>query len=141
MRISDWSSDVCSSACFLAERYGDKPNIVWLNGGDTLGNENTETWQVLGRTIKAADPRRLMTFHPFGRTDSSWTFHREAWLDFNMFQSGHRTYDQEDPGARSEDNWRFVTEDLALSPSKPTIDGEPPSENLPHGLHDVTQPR
>src|SRR3546814_4749129 len=74
----------------LAERYGDKPNIVWLNGGDTLGNENTETWQVLGRTIKAADPRHLMTIHPFGRTDSSWTFHREAWLDFNMFQSGHR---------------------------------------------------
>src|SRR3546814_8543531 len=115
MRISDWSSDVCSS---------DLPNICVLNGGDTLGNENTETWQVLGPTIKAADPRHLMTFHPFGRTDSSWTFHREAWLDFNMFQSGHRTYDQEDPGARSEDNWRFVTEDLALSPSKPTIDGE-----------------
>src|SRR3546814_12379580 len=58
-----------------------------------------------------------------------------------MFQSGHRTYDQEDPGARSEDNWRFVTEDLALSPSKPTIDGEPSYENIPHGLHDVTQPR
>src|SRR3546814_8507513 len=90
MRISDWSSDVCSSDLawpgeydfwdhldwaveraaahglylalvpswgslassgklnpasaevygrFLAERYGDKPNIVWLNGGDTLGTE------------------------------------------------------------------------------------------------------
>ncbi|RIA43795.1 collagenase-like protein with putative collagen-binding domain [Hephaestia caeni] len=126
---------------FLAERYGDKSNIVWLNGGDTLGNENTETWQALGRTIKAADPRHLMTFHPFGRTDSSWTFHRAPWLDFNMFQSGHRTYDQEDPGARSEDNWRFVTEDLALSPPKPTIDGEPSYENIPHGLHDTTQPR
>src|SRR3546814_3229887 len=96
MRISDWSSDVGSAdrdlalvpswgslassgklnpasaevyGRFLAERYGDKPNIVWLNGGDTLGNENTETWQVLGRTIKAADPRHLMTFHPFGRSE------------------------------------------------------------------------
>src|SRR3546814_6439961 len=64
-------------ARFLAERYGDKPNIVWLNGGDTLGNENTYTWQVLGRTIKEADPRHLMTLHPFGRTDSTWTLDRK----------------------------------------------------------------
>src|SRR3546814_2346564 len=59
----------------------------------------------------------------------------------DVCSSDLRTYDQEDPGARSEDNWRFVTEDLALSPSKPTIDGEPSYENIPHGLHDVTQPR
>ncbi|MCM8730530.1 glycoside hydrolase family 140 protein [Hephaestia sp. GCM10023244] len=126
---------------FLAERYGKHPNIIWLNGGDTLADEHTEMWQTLGRTIKLIDPRHLMTFHPFGRTDSSWTFHREAWLDFNMFQSGHKSYDQEEPGARSEDNWRFVAEDLALGPVKPTIDGEPSYENIPYGLHDVTAPR
>ncbi|MGK6320725.1 glycoside hydrolase family 140 protein [Sphingomonas sp. DT-204] len=126
---------------FLAERYHDKPNIVWLNGGDTPGDKNTATWQALGTAIKAVDRRHLMTFHPFGRTDSSWTFHQAAWLDFNMFQSGHRSYAQEEPGARSEDNWRFVAEDWARTPAKPTIDGEPSYETIPRGLHDVTQPR
>ncbi|UIJ45215.1 glycoside hydrolase family 140 protein [Sphingomonas cannabina] len=126
---------------FLGERYRDKPNIVWLNGGDTPGDKNTATWQALGTAIKAVDRRHLMTFHPFGRTDSSWTFHQAAWLDFNMFQSGHRSYAQEEPGARSEDNWRFVAEDWARTPTKPTIDGEPSYETIPRGLHDVTQPR
>jgi hypothetical protein len=114
---------------------------VWLNGGDTPGEKNVPTWQAMGRTLKQYDPRHLVTFHPFGRTDSSWSYHAASWLDFNMFQSGHRSYDQEDPGARSEDNWRFVAEDWARTPTKPTVDGEPSYENIPHGLHDVNAPR
>jgi hypothetical protein len=48
------------------------------------------------------------------------------WLDFNMFQSGHRRYDQDDtPGAKGEANWRYVNEDYAKEPPKPTLDGEP----------------
>ena len=128
---------------FLAERYGRWPNIIWLNGGDTPGDRNRAVWQALGRAIKAVAPRQLMTFHPFGRTDSSWHFHDAAWLDFNMFQSGHKSYAQEadTPNARSEDNWRYVAEDWARVPAKPTVDGEPSYEDIPHGLHDVTQPR
>ncbi|HVI98384.1 MAG TPA: glycoside hydrolase family 140 protein [Sphingomonas sp.] len=127
---------------FLAERYRAHPNIIWLNGGDTKGDENQDTWNSLGEALKAADPGHLMTFHPFGRTDSSWSFHAAPWLDFNMFQSGHRTYAQDDtPGARGEDNWRYVAEDWARTPTKPTIDGEPSYENIPHGLHDTSQPR
>jgi hypothetical protein len=128
-------------ARFLAERYRRHTNIVWLNGGDTPGEKNVATWQAMGRTLKQYDPRHLVTFHPFGRTDSSWSYHAAPWLDFNMFQSGHRSYDQEDPGARSEDNWRFVAEDWARTPTKPTVDGEPSYENIPHGLHDVNAPR
>ncbi|WP_213981003.1 DUF4038 domain-containing protein [Sphingomonas sp. dw_22] len=128
-------------ARFLAERYRRHANIIWLNGGDTPGDENVATWQAMGRTLKRYDPRHLVTFHPFGRTDSSWSFHTAPWLDFNMFQSGHKSYDQEDPGARSEDNWRFVAEDWARTPRKPTVDGEPSYENIPHGLHDVNAPR
>jgi hypothetical protein len=126
---------------FLGERYKDKPNIVWLNGGDTPGEKNVATWNALGNAIKAADPHHLMTFHPFGRTDSSWHYHHAPWLDFNMFQSGHKSYAQEEKGARAEDNWRYVAEDLARSPLKPTIDGEPSYENIPHGLHDLDGPR
>jgi hypothetical protein len=109
---------------FLAGRYKGKPNIIWLNGGDTHADMATVAWQALGKTIKAIDPDHLMTFHPFGRTDSSWTFHDADWLDFNMFQSGHQSYAQDStPCARGEDNWRYVADDWARSPAKPSIDG------------------
>ncbi len=126
---------------FLAERYGDKANVIWLNGGDTRGEKNTRVWERLGMTIKAIAPGQLMTFHPIGRTASSWQYHEAPWLDFNMFQSGHRSYAQEGPHARAEDNWRYAAEDWARTPVKPTIDGEPSYENIPHGLHEENQPR
>lgn len=126
---------------FLAERYGDKPNVIWLNGGDTRAENRTRVWEELGATIKGIAPGQLMSFHPIGRTASSWQYHEAPWLDFNMFQSGHRSYAQEGPHARAEDNWRYVAEDWARTPVKPTIDGEPSYENIPHGLHEENQPR
>lgn len=129
-------------ARFLGERYRNKPNIIWINGGDTLGANNSATWSVLGRTLKQYDPDRLMTFHPRGRTDSSWWFHQAPWLDFNMFQSGHQTYAQDADG-RGEDNWTYAEEDWARKPAKPFIDGEPSYENITQGLeqHDPDTPR
>ena len=98
-------------------------------------------WRAMGRALKEADPVHLITYHPFGRTQSSLWFHNEGWLDFNMFQSGHRRYDQDtESGAKGEDNWRYVAEDYAKAPVKPTLDGEPSYEKIPLGLHDVTQP-
>jgi hypothetical protein len=126
---------------FLAERYRDDPNIVWLNGGDTRAEMRTAVWEALGATIKKHDPHHLMTYHPIGRTASSWQFHEAPWLDFNMVQSGHRSYAQEGPSARAEDNWRYIAEDWARLPVKPAIDGEPSYENIPHGLHEPNQPR
>jgi hypothetical protein len=126
---------------FLAERYGKRSNIIWLNGGDTRSEQNSAAWDALGTTIKSIAPRQLMTFHPIGRTASSWQWHQAPWLDFNMFQSGHRAYRQEGPHAIGEDNWRYVEQDLARIPAKPTIDGEPSYENIPHGLHEPDQPR
>jgi hypothetical protein len=127
---------------FLAERYGKKPNIIWLTGGDTHGNRETEVWRTMGQLLKQLCPSQLVTFHPFGRTQSSTWFHAEPWLDFNMFQSGHRRYDQDTEGQspKGEDNWLYVREDYAKSPPKPTIDGEPSYEKIPQGLHDSTQP-
>ena len=79
---------------FLAERYKDSPNIIWFIGGDVRGDIKPEVWNTLARTIKSIDKNHLMTFHPFGRTSSIYWFHDAEWLDFNMFQSGHRRYDQ-----------------------------------------------
>lgn len=134
--------NVAAYGRFLGERYRGRPNIVWLNGGDTLGASNTKTWSLLGRILKQYDPARLMTFHPRGRTDSSWWFHDAPWLDFNMFQSGHHTYDL-DPDGRGEDNWSYALEDWAREPAKPFVDGEPSYENITHGLeqNDPATPR
>lgn len=130
-------------ASFLARRYRDRSNIVWLNGGDTRGDVVPDVWEAIGSTLRAEDPSHLITFHPFGRTQSSKWFHDREWLDFNMFQSGHRTYAQ-DIDAKDlkygEDNWRYVETDYALKPVKPVLDGEPSYENIWHGLHDKTLP-
>jgi hypothetical protein len=130
---------------WLAERYCKKPNIIWINGGDTRGDQGREIWEALGTAIHEIDPNHLMSFHPFGRTQSSTWFHNEDWLDFNMFQSGHQRYDQrrqsEDIATwKGEDNWKYVLEDYAKIPPKPTIDGEPSYENIPQGLHDPNEP-
>ena len=95
----------------------------------------------MGELFHELDADSLVTFHPFGRTQSSTWFHQEPWLDFNMFQSGHRRYDQDDtPEPKGEDNWRYVAEDLEREPLKPTIDGEPSYEGIPQGLHDPAEP-
>lgn len=132
-------------ASFLAQRFKDRPNIIWLNGGDIRGDVMPEVWQQIGTKLDSLAPMHLITFHPFGRTQSSNWFHETPWLDFNMFQSGHRRYDQmgetDDAGTwKGEDNWRYVAEDYERKPTKPTIDGEPSYEGIPQGLHDPDEP-
>lgn len=133
---------------FLANRYKNSPNIVWIIGGDIQGSVKTEVWETLARTIRAIDTAHLMTFHPRGRTCSSQFFPTAEWIDFHMFQSGHRRYDQRMgnkdypiPDKTEEDNWRYVEQSLAVEPMKPVLDGEPSYENIPQGLHHGTEPR
>lgn len=137
-------------ADFLASRYAGRRNIIWLLGGDIRGSEAPALYNAMGRRMRALFPDFLIGYHPFGRTSSSLWFHAEPWLDFNMFQSGHRRYDQtrmsawddavKAETAYGEDNWRYVEHDRALTPQKPTVDGEPSYEQIVQGLHDPTQP-
>lgn len=136
---------------FLAKRYKDYSNIVWILGGDVNASGLENIYNILGRTLKAANPERLVTFHPFGRCRSSMWLNDADWLDFNMFQSGHRRYDQAALGAwddvnkktseyLGEDNWKYVYIDRALTPVRPTLDAEPSYEWIPQGLHDPNEP-
>ena len=128
-------------AGWLAARYGDYPNIIWVNGGDVRGSDSTEIWNRIGSTLRQKTLGQLITYHPFGRTQSSEWFHNQPWLDFNMFQSGHRRYDQDTAGlAYGEDNWRYMLSDYEKTPVKPSLDGEPSYESIPQGLHDPSQP-
>lgn len=149
--VPTWGSNVKSGkineqqaevyAKFLAKRYKNKRNIIWLNGGDIQGKDGYTVWEKIGSTIKNFDSNHLMTFHPRGRTSSTDWFHQSLWLDFNMFQSGHKSYAQDTSLKErrhfGEDNWKYVEEDYALEPVKPTLDGEPSYEDIPYGLHDT----
>lgn len=133
---------------FLAERYKDRPNIVWIIGGDIQGDIKTEVWDALAESIREADPGHLMTFHPRGRTTSAKWFNDREWLDFNMFQSGHRRYDQRMgnkdypiPDGTEEDSWMYVDSARVHKPVKPVLDGEPSYEDIPQGLHSDNEPR
>ncbi len=127
-------------AAHLANHFKSKPNIIWINGGSAKGNQNAEFWETVGVTIKKNDPNHLITFHPFGRLQSSTWFNNSSWLDVNMFTSGHRNYEQDDSNNKfGEDNWRYALDDLSKTPLKPTIDGEASYENLPQGIHDHSQ--
>lgn len=128
----------------LAKRYRDRPNIIWMNGGDIPGTDSLKTWNAIGSTLNELDKEHLITFHPRGRTQSSTWFHDQPWLSFNCFQSGHRTYAQDTSKKDlnyGEDNWKYVQVDYAKTPIKPTLDAEPSYERIPHGLHNVKLPR
>lgn len=132
---------------FLAERYGSRPNVIWIIGGDQPGDVCPEVWEALALSLRQHDPNHLISFHPFGRTSSVTWWNDAEWLDFNMFQSGHRRYgqrkgdgDTSNLGA-AEDNWVYVEQAHALKTVKPILDAEPSYERIPQGLHDTTQPQ
>jgi len=133
---------------FLANRYKNKPNIIWFMGGDIQGDIKPEVWNTLATSIKAIDKNHLMTYHPRGRYTSAKWWSKAAWMDFHTFQSGHRKYGQRMgntdypiPDNTEEDNWMYVDSTWAYKPIKPVLDAEPSYEDIPMGLHDKNEPR
>jgi len=110
---------------WLAKRYKDFPNIIWINGGDRDGGgTNYPIWNAIGTGIKSIDKNHLMTFHPWGGFSSSAWFQNAGWLDFNMMQTGHCE--------RSYAAYRnMLAVDYQKQPVKPTFDGEPRYEDHP----------
>ena len=131
---------------FLANRYKDRPNIIWIIGGDIQGDVKTDVWETLATTIKSIDNNHLMTYHPRGRYTSAKWWSQAAWIDFHTFQSGHRKYGQRMndktypiPDNTEEDNWMYVDSTWTYKPTKPVIDDEPIYEGIPKGLHDPNE--
>lgn len=144
------TDNVTRYARFLIQRYGTKKNVIWVLGGDVRGDVGYDVWNLFGNALRKSCPEQLISFHPFGRTSSAMWFHEQEWLDFNMFQSGHRRYDQaslnswDDNGKSEEffgeDNWKYVQRELSRDNCKPVLDGEPSYDGIPQGLHDTSQP-
>ncbi|MBN7817753.1 glycoside hydrolase family 140 protein [Algoriphagus pacificus] len=112
---------------WIGKRYKDQTNLIWVIGGDRNPRENSEdiyVWNEMARGIKDSGASQLMTFHPQPSSpggSSNW-FHQESWLDFNMHQTGH---------CPNQPTYQKILHDLSLSPTKPSIDGEPMYEEHP----------
>lgn len=114
---------------YLGNRYKDRKNIIWVLGGDRnpRNDGDVEIWRSMAAGVVdgvGGQDRALMTFHPQpSKTSSSspW-FHQDQWLDFNMLQTGH---------CNDTRVWNLIGDDYKLTPTKPTINGEPIYEDHP----------
>ncbi|MGH2584663.1 MAG: glycoside hydrolase family 140 protein [Dehalococcoidia bacterium] len=113
---------------FLGERYGARPNIIWILGGDRNavvgGTSAVDAWRQMAAGIQeGAGDDVLMTYHPGDASSSGQWFNTDRWLDFNMIQSGH--------GTRDRNTYDMIAENYARSPAKPVVDGEGTYEDHP----------
>lgn len=136
-------------ADFLSEYFKKYTNIIWVLGGDIKGDVDFKAFSILGNTLHNKT-NNLVTFHPFGRTGSYLWFNECDWLDFNMFQSGHRRYDQlvldswddrnQNEDSFGEDCYKYVIKAKSYETVKPILDAEPSYEGIVQGLHDIKEP-
>lgn len=116
---------------WIGNRYQNRTNLVWVLGGDRNpreGSQDVEVWRQMAAGIAEAaggNDKALMTLHPQPTEpggSSNW-FHKDAWLDFNMHQTGH---------CANQPTYQKITHDYNLQPTKPTLDGEPLYEDHPN---------
>lgn len=114
---------------FIGNRYKDQWNIIWIVGGDRNPRNESDVavWNAMAEGIvqgAGGYDKTLITFHPQPRENggSSTWFHQQQWLDFNMHQTGH---------CYGNDRYEHITWDYNLTPTKPTMDGEPMYEEHP----------
>lgn len=116
---------------WLANRYKDRKNIIWVLGGDRNPRNDADLtiWRAMAAGIEegaGGGANALLTFHPQPNSledggSSKW-FHNDAWLDFNMFQTGH---------CRENNVWDRVKVVYNRQPFKPVLDGETLYEDHP----------
>jgi hypothetical protein len=114
---------------FLGTRYRDA-DLIWTLGGDSNVRTASERAIIdaLAAGLREGDGgRHLITFHPRGPGFASEQLRDARWLDFDMNQSSH--------GATNLDTGLYVAHDRALTPVRPTIDGESRYEGMPVGFY------
>ena len=117
---------------WIGNRYKNRPNIIWIMGGDRNpreGSEDVAIWRSMAAGVQegAGGPdKALMSFHPQPNAtadggSSKW-FHQDSWLDFNMHQNGH---------CRDAPVYAKIAVSYNRVPAKPTMDAEPIYEDHP----------
>lgn len=111
---------------WLGARYRNRPNVIWVLGGDKFPKGFEPIWRALAEGLREGDGgAHLIGFYPRSDHSSSEYFHAEPWLAFNMLMSSH--------SRRDLDNGAMIARDYALSPAKPTLDAAPRYEDHPVG--------
>jgi hypothetical protein len=114
---------------FLGRRFGRKPNIIWVLGGDNTPDMDSkrQIWDALATGIAQGTAGRpdhaavTMAYHINApQTTSAW-LKTSPWLDMNMLQTWDR-YDQIYPMVRA---------DYDRKPVKPVVMAEGAYENGP----------
>jgi len=114
---------------WIGERYWDR-EIIWLMGGDDSNWHEAIAREVArgvtnGVTGSDTDHDGVtMTYHPAGAMSSMEKFPDDAWLDFNMAQSGHC-------GETLAAGNLLTAPGFDRLPAKPIMDGEPYYEATP----------
>lgn len=107
---------------WLARRYADRPNIIWINGGDCLPHGFESIFDALGQGLKVgSEGKHMATYHPCHLHSSSQFFNHRDWLDFHMIQcwtDWHKVYDS-------------VVSDSLMTPIRPVVLGEGAYEDGP----------
>lgn len=118
--------NAASYGTWIANRYKDKTNIIWILGGDRKpeNESHINIWRAMGNAIKkATNGKALVTFHtqPNELGSAEW-FGKDSWFDFDMFQTGH---------CRDNNVYDKIQAAYHLTPTRPVIDGEPIYEDHP----------
>lgn len=113
-------------ASWLAKRYKNKNNIIWILGGDRNPRNESDIsiWRAMGTAImKETNNSAVISYHPQpNKSGSAEWFHNESWLSFNMFQTGH---------CRDAAVYDKIELAYNLQPTKPVMDAEPIYEDHP----------
>jgi hypothetical protein len=117
---------------WIGTRYKNSENVVWVLGGDRTprnDSDDLKIWRLMAEgVVKGAGgaENALMSFHPqpnaLNMGGSSYWFHDDGWLDFNMLQNGH---------CRDEITHDKISFVYNRKPAKPVIDAEPIYEDHP----------
>ena len=133
-------------ACWIGNRYKDRPNILWCLGGDRMpihkGVDYKNVWRrmaeglakgLTGQDVRHNEPSPvweslLITYHACHEAEtglcSSFSYFddSEQWIRFIMLQSGH--------GLKPR-NYELVGEEYRRENTMPVWDGEPAYEMMP----------
>lgn len=101
---------------YLGNRFGPR-GVVWVLGGDRNPEEPyLNVWRAMADGLRRADGgSNPITYHPQTVHSTAEFIHDEAWLDFNMIQSGTDL---------RADNAALVLRDYDRDPTKPVLNGE-----------------
>lgn len=110
---------------FLGARYRNR-SVFWILGGDWTPPASMHAlWRSMAAGIEEGEGtghHHLKTYHPRSPESSSFWYHNEHWLDFNLEQTTH--------SEAMNRNYELIDDDYHRMPVKPVLDGEPAYENI-----------